>query len=466
MERLTCAVLQTTMPNPTLELARRIAESSWAPVNDAIGDEAVRALVNWLSCALAGSRAAFADTVLEGRAATTEDAEATVLGIGDRLGLLACANLTACGAEALGYADTHAPTGLCPSAAIGGALLPLAEHHEASGAAFVHAYILGVELACRTAVAVGAPASPRTPEGVLCNALGAAAACAKLLGLDAQRTALALDLASAAVDADDENAVKVQGRSTAGFSATTGLLMALHARDADEASLRAAPRSPLGNLIALSNVFMGNWISHRQSSSLAYHAYPCALALHPVVEACLQLRPDHPLSGCRIVVRMHPSIVDMNRDAQPATAEAARNSIAHAAAAALLDGRVGLHQFEAAKLHHASVRELRARIEVIPDKTLPETAAHVTLIQPDGATLQRLVRCALGHPLRPLGDRDLSDKFRGLAGDMLATGQIERLLGLAWNMRALPDMGGLIRTTVAEDVYEPAELPGSPLIPR
>jgi hypothetical protein len=68
--------------------------------------------------------------------------------------------------------------------------------------------------------------------------------------------------------------------------------------------------------------------------------------------------------------------------------------------------------------------------------------------------------------MRPLADHDLSDKFRSQAADVLATDQAERLLGLAWNIRALPDVGGLIRSSIPDDLHEPAELPGSPLIPR
>jgi 2-methylcitrate dehydratase PrpD len=163
---------------------------------------------------------------------------------------------------------------------------------------------------------------------------------------------------------------------------------------------------------------------------------------------------------------MHPTQAALDESADSASAVAAKHSVQHAATVALLDGRAGLAQFRGEKLRNERVNALRARIELAADPALPDTAAHVTITQPNGTTLERLVRCALGHPLRPLGDRELSDKFRGLAGETLATGQAERLLGLAWNVRALPDMGGLIRTMIPEDVYEPAELPGSPLIPR
>jgi len=457
------------MHSHTFELARHITDSSWETVNEAIGDEAVRALVNWLGCALAGSREAYFQAIPERDDSIAEDAEATVLGVGDRVDVLAASAISAAGADVLCYTDTHVPTQLSPAAVVGGALLSLAEHRASSGAAFVHAHTLGIELACRTALALGAPVGPRSPESALCNALGAATACANLLGLDAKRMAHALDIACAAIEAEDAQRAGRWPSQVADISARAGLRAALHAQRIDAGDLDAHPTSPLESLIARSYAFLDGWGSQWHCSRLAYHAYPSALFLHPVVEACILLKRTHHLTGRQIgavSIRMPPSQAAYNAGTDPESSFAARHSVQHAATVALLDGVAGLAQFESAKLRNSQVKEMGHRVEVITDETLPDTAAHVTITLPSGLTLERLVRCALGHPLRPLGDRELSDKFRGLAGDSLATGQAERLLGLAWNVRALPDMGGLIRTTIPEDVYEPAELPGSPLIPR
>jgi 2-methylcitrate dehydratase PrpD len=109
---------------------------------------------------------------------------------------------------------------------------------------------------------------------------------------------------------------------------------------------------------------------------------------------------------------------------------------------------------------------MRTRIAVRGDETLRIEGARIVLRLGDGRVLEHAVRCARGHPARPLTDAELSDKFRGLAAEVLATDQCERLLALAWNVRALADMGALVRTTVPDDALDPADLPGSPLIPR
>jgi 2-methylcitrate dehydratase PrpD len=132
----------------------------------------------------------------------------------------------------------------------------------------------------------------------------------------------------------------------------------------------------------------------------------------------------------------------------------------------LLDGAAGVRQFQDHRVHHPRVTELRLRVEAMADASLGTEEARVTINLQDGRCVERQVRCAPGGLERPMSDADLSAKFRDLATEVLATDQAERMLALAWNIRALGDVGALIRASVPDDELEPAELPGSPLIPR
>src|SRR5690606_4729006 len=138
----------------------------------------------------------------------------------------------------------------------------------------------------------------------------------------------------------------------------------------------------------------------------------------------------------------------------------ARRSLHHAAAVALVDGAAGLEQFSDRRVGSARIADMRSRIEVSGDATLPADGARIVLRLSDGRTVDHAVRCARGSPARPLTDAELSEKFRGLAAEVLATDQTERLLALAWNVCSLGDIGALLRTSVPEDMLDPAELPG------
>jgi 2-methylcitrate dehydratase PrpD len=150
----------------------------------------------------------------------------------------------------------------------------------------------------------------------------------------------------------------------------------------------------------------------------------------------------------------------------PASGLESRSSIHHCAAVALADGAAGVAQFQDERVHHPRLAQLRARVDTIADASLGPDEAHIQVALRDGRSVAHHVRCALGSPQRPMTDADLSDKFRTLATEVLATDQAERLLALAWNVRALVDVGALVRASVPDEEIEPAELPGSPLIPR
>jgi 2-methylcitrate dehydratase PrpD len=206
-----------------------------------------------------------------------------------------------------------------------------------------------------------------------------------------------------------------------------------------------------------------------QWARMAYKAYPCDSALHAAIEAALAVRARHRTLARHIAhveVRAHPIVCAHADMPAPQDPRQARRSLQHAVAAALIDGTAGLEQFGERRIAAVRVAEMRARIALRGDASVPAGAAHIALRLADGRVLEHGVRCARGHPARPLGDAELSDKFRELASGVLATDQAERLLALAWNVRSLADIGALLRASVPDDALDPIELPGSPLIPR
>ena len=64
--------------NITLELARFLAGSRLDAIDEPVQHESVRALINWLGCALGGSLEPAVDTAMEGLAVDTPDLLAKV----------------------------------------------------------------------------------------------------------------------------------------------------------------------------------------------------------------------------------------------------------------------------------------------------------------------------------------------------------------------------------------------------
>jgi 2-methylcitrate dehydratase PrpD len=458
----------------TRELASFVAHSRLQDIPETVQDEAVRAIVNWFGCALGGCLDPAVDTALDALLGCSGPAQATLIGRGKRTDLLSAALFNAIGSNILDFDDTHVATHIHPSVPVAAALFPLAERHAASGTEVTHAFILGVEVACRAGLTLG-PAHYDSGWHVTstCGVLGAAAACAKLLGLDAQQLAWALGIAATQSSGINEMTGSQSNSLSVGFAARNGLMAALLAQQGFTAAETALEGrrgfvqvlGSTGNSAALLSGLGATW----ELTRTAYKFYPCGIALHPVIDGCLQLRREHnlkPRNVARVGLSLHPLVMQIAGRREPQTALGGKLSVYHAAAVALVDGAVSVRQFQGDRVLNRRVMALRARVEAIADPSLAKEEARVEITLRDGSRFEHHVRHALGGLQRPMTDADLADKFRALATEVLATDQAERLLALAWNIRALGDVGALIRASVPEEDLEPQDLPGSPLIPR
>ena len=112
--------------------------------------------------------------------------------------MLSAAFVNAASGNVFDFDDTHHPTIIHPTAPVAPALFALAESQPMSGAALLHAFVLGVEVECRLGNAVS-PWHYRRGWHITstCGVFGAAAAVAKVLALDAEHIVWALGNASA-----------------------------------------------------------------------------------------------------------------------------------------------------------------------------------------------------------------------------------------------------------------------------
>ncbi|HEV7803137.1 MAG TPA: MmgE/PrpD family protein, partial [Burkholderiales bacterium] len=187
----------TSRTGITRELARFVVESRWITIPEAIRHEGRRALLNWAGCALGGCRDETVDTALKALSDFAGPPQATLFGRSERTDILHAAALNALSSNILDFDDTHLRTVIHPTVPVAAAVIALAERLRVTGAQLLHAFILGIEAECR----VGNAISPEHYDAgwhitATCGIFGAAAACAKLLELDTQKTAWAFGLAA------------------------------------------------------------------------------------------------------------------------------------------------------------------------------------------------------------------------------------------------------------------------------
>ena len=163
--------------NETETLARFVTEARRNDIPLETRHEARRALLNWLGCALGGCRDETVERALQAVAPFIGPPGASLIGRSERADPLNAALVNALSSNILDYDDTHMPTVIHPTVPVAAAACAVAEHRGASGAAFLDAFILGVEVECRVGNAVS-PGHYAAGWHITstCGVLGAAAA--------------------------------------------------------------------------------------------------------------------------------------------------------------------------------------------------------------------------------------------------------------------------------------------------
>ena len=407
----------------TARLAEFLVASRWEDIPAAVRHEGVRSLLNFVGGALGGSQDEAVSLAAQVLAPYFGPPQATIIGRTERPDALNAAFLNAVSANVLEYDDTHLATVIHPAAPVAPGLLALAEQRRVSGAALVHALILGVEAECRVGLGV-MPTHYRRGWHITatCGIFGAAAAAGKLLRLDKRHMAWALGHAATQSAGLVESLGSMSKSIGVGNAAKNGLAAALFA----EAGFTAADRAIEGrygfapvtsdsvNLDAITSGLGESW----EILANAYKPYPCGVVLFPVIDACLELRARHapaPERIAQITVRGHPLLRERADRPAVETGREAKVSIQHSVAVALLEGAAGLAQYEDQCVADPAVRALRAKVAVEEDESVPVESALVTLRLDDGSSLTEHVRHGRGTPGRPMSEGELDAKVRGLA---------------------------------------------------
>ncbi len=442
----------------TLTLARFVAESRWSDMPQALRHEAKRALLNWMGCALGGCRD---ETVERALAAVNEFSgprTASLIGRGEKLDPLHAALINGIASNILDYDDTHLRTVMHPTVPVAAALCALAEHRPVTGAQFLQAFVLGIEVGCR----VGNAVSPwHYAHGwhisSTCGVIGAAAGAAKLLGLNTQQSAWALGLAATQASGLREMMGGMGKSYNLGHAARGGLLAALLAERNFTSSERGleAPRGfaqVLGTQPDLDELTRGLGESWELAAN-AYKPYPCGIVLHAAIDACLQLRAEAGFAVdavASVAVRMNPLALEITGRETPASGLEGKLSVAHAVAVALVHGAAGVAQFTDACVREPAIVALRSRVSTQADVACDKAEAHVEIKLKDGRRLALHVAHATGSLEKPMSDAQIETKFRQLAASPHCACDARKVIEAAWSLDALNDAARFVQAAAPD----------------
>ena len=432
-------------------LGRFLAASRWTDIPPALRHEAVRSLVNHLGCAIGVARDPAVTTALGVVARFSGAPVATVVGQGRKLDPMSAAFVNCIAGNLLDYDDTHLRTVIHPAAPVAPPLLALAEQRGFSGAEVLHAFLLGIEVECRIGNAVSPGHYDRGWHITsTCGVFGAAAGCARLLGLSATQAWHALGIAASQSAGLVENLPSAAKNVGMGNAARHGLLAALLAEAGYEAA-PAAIEGPLGWARAMGDApqieeITGGLGERWEAARTTYKPYPAGIVFHAVIDACLQLRAelDATPEAIAAVTVAGDALLLARGDRAVRNERDARVSIHHAAALGLLRGRAGVGDFEMPAVLDPALAAFRGRVTAELDAALPRGAARVTLRLADGRERQATVLQARGSEARPMSDAELAAKFRDNAALGGAADRADAALEALWALETAPGIGGLM----------------------
>jgi 2-methylcitrate dehydratase PrpD len=438
----------------TEALARYAIEADWAGLPEAVRAEAVRAFLNWMGCVLGGCREPAIQAAISASALTGGGTAATIIGHGRRSDLATAAFVNCLSSAILAFDDTHLATVTHPTGPVAAAILAYAETAPVTGAAFLNALSLGMEIECRLSNALLLPpAYANTALYVtgLSGPVGAAAALGRLMGLDELRMRWCLGLAAS---------------MAAGFRATHGAMSGLFvpaqaARNAVFAATLAASgftcmedvlESERGFLALFSPgagpaVALDGLGKRFEVLTNAYKPYPAGIVVHASVDACLEVVEGLAADAVPVAIRLtvpplSKSLADRPR---PKDFFEAQISLQHWAAYACLRRAAGIQALRAEALAAPDIVALREQVEIAAAPALARDEALAEVALSNGEIRRAHVVHARGSAARPLTDGELDDKFREQARVILQGAAADALRDRLRSLSAYDDVATLLQ---------------------
>ena len=432
-----------------------VEASSWSDIGVDLRHEAKRSLLNFFGCALGAANSDPIAVAVDVMRQFSGAAQAGLIGRPERLDILGASFINAAAANFFDFDDTHLRTVIHPTAPVAPAVLALAEAEGLSGAAVLHALILGIEIACR----VGNGVSPgHYARGwhitATCGVFGAAAASAKLLGLSRAQIANALGIAASQSAGLVENLATAAKNVGVGNAARNGLFAALMAQRGYEAAARSI-EGALGWARACGDApdvaaMLDGLGRDFELLNNTYKPYPSGIVFHAIIDACLSLRRAHDIdpdsiesvtvSGDALLLARGDRDVHNERDA--------RVSIHHTAAVALLFGAAGLREYSPDIVADERVGAFRSRVRAKLDSALPRGAARVELTLRNGRAISATVLDARGSAAHPLSDAEIEAKVREL-GKLSKPRNVAAIIDAVWRLDSAPNVHELMKFAAA-----------------
>jgi 2-methylcitrate dehydratase PrpD len=437
-------------------LAEFVARTNWADIPAAVQSHAKLVFLDTLGVTLAGSERPEVKALTE-RLLATGGSGATVYGRGwpaadprtaALLNGIAGRAIELC--EGLRFVSGQAAMQVLPG------VLAVAEQAGSSGQELLTALVLGYDVVAR--LSSGFKPRPLAHQNGQVSLIAAAAAGAKLRGLDAAGISLAMRIATTLVLTPSytnavagATALNVAG-GMSGFAASLAPELALAGFEAQPDAIEQALGELVGDGFSADHVLneLGTtWHITRNY----FRLYACCNPIHPsldCVKAALTELQPRPQEIDRIDIATY-RFASVMRNPDPPNYFASKYSLPHAAAAMAARGGAGFAELDDSAVADPVIAALRHKVHIAEDPAMTALAprlrpARVTITLADGRTATRQCESHRGDFQLPFTEDELRGKFRELAGTVLTADGVAATEGVIDRVEDWRNVSGLIDT--------------------
>lgn len=459
-------------------LTRQVAQFIVETTNDALSAELVelgkKSILDGFGLALSGSVARSGELVRQHLDDLgLGEGAATVIGMGRKVAPRFAAFANGVGVHADDYDDTQLAVakdrvyGLLthPTAPALPAAFAVAEATNASGAAFMLAYHLGVEVECKIAEAI----NPRHYQTgfhatATCGTFAAASAASKLMGFDTETTTRALSIAGSQSAGLRENFGTMTKPFHAGRSSESGVAAAQFAGYGWTATPKIL-EAPRGFFSAAGGGYDRNAIEGKLgapwtflSPGVSIKPHPSGSLTHPGMTEMARLIRDNDIRAedvARVRVGTNSNMPNALIHHRPKDELQAKFSMEFCMAILLLDRRAGLNEFTDAAVEREDVKEMIEKIDFVVDDEAEAAGYHLmtTIIDielKDGRRISGRADFGKGSPAFPMSYDEVAGKFREnaeFAG--MGRARADEIVELVRRLETLPSVAPLAERLIA-----------------
>ena len=428
-----------------LTLAKHLAQISEDHLTSPVRQLATLGIIDTIGVTLLGATEPVVSVLRKTIADDIADGPSLAFGGQRRIGVLDAALINGTASHAADYDDMAHAMGGHPSVTLVPVIVALGEALGSSGLDLLKAYVVGFEAECRIGRIVNPDHYEKGwhPTSTL-GVFGAAAAAARLKGLDVHATATALAIAASFASGIKANFGTMVKPLHVGHCARSGLMAAQLAGNGFTANPGALEHKQgfFAAFDGLENVdqdrMLDQWgeLLEVEQESVGLKQFPCCGSTHPSILAMFDLARQG------LTTQQIESIkIETNRrrlphtnNPEPKSALACKFSIQYVTARALTDGAVKLEHFENDAHLDPEIRRLMSVTSVAAYPPIDpgaheesnEFAADITVITRDGRRLHGHSPHALGRgPKNPMSKEEMWQKFSDCASRLLPSSQVK-----------------------------------------